>query len=98
MNADELQETTEHAMHTGQKIIGLTTAIVAVLLATTTLLGHRAHTEEIKLQTRVNDGWGFYQAKHSRAYQFGLHAEDAVRAGNNDVARRDLNKSAEEEC
>jgi hypothetical protein len=69
-----------------------------VLLATTTLLGHRAHTEEIKLQTRVNDGWGFYQAKHSRAYQFGLHAEDAIRAGSSDVARRDLNKSSEEEC
>jgi hypothetical protein len=98
MEPDELQEKTEHAMHTGQKVIGLTTAIVAVLLATATLMGHRSHTEEIKLQTRVNDGWGFYQAKHSRAYEFGLHAEDAVRAGGSDVARRDLNKSTEEEC
>jgi hypothetical protein len=98
MEPDELQEKAEHAVHTGQKAVGLTLAIVAVLLATITLLGHRAHTEEIKLQTRVNDGWGFFQAKHDRAYKFAMHAEDAVRTGNADVALRDLKKSNEEEC
>jgi hypothetical protein len=98
MNPEELQETTEKAHSKGEKIIGLTTAITAVLLAVVTLLSHRAHTEEIKLQTKVNDGWGFYQAKHERSYEFARHAEDAVRAGANDVAVRDLGLAAKEEC
>src|SRR5215831_12202162 len=98
MNPEEVQEQAEHAHHAGQKGIGLTTAIVAVLLAVITLLSHRSHTEEIKLQTKVNDGWGFYQAKHQRAYQFARHAEDAVRAGANDIALRDLSVAAKEEC
>ena len=98
MNPEELNETTEKAHEKGHKNIGLTTAITAVLLAVVTLLSHRAHTEEIKLQTKVNDGWGFYQAKHERSYQFARHAEDAVRAGANDVAVRDLSLAAKEEC
>jgi hypothetical protein len=98
MNPEELSETAEEAHKKGEKAIGLTTAITAVLLAVATLLSHRAHTEEIKLQTKVNDGWGFYQAKHERAYLFALHAEDAVRAGANDLALRDLSVAAKEEC
>lgn len=98
MNPEELKETSEKAHEKGQKTIGLTTAITAVLLAVVTLLSHRAHTEEIKLQTKVNDGWGFYQAKHERSYQFARHAEDAVRAGASDVAVRDLSLAAKEEC
>jgi hypothetical protein len=98
MNPEELGETAKEAHEKGNKKIGLTTAIVAVILAVATLLGHRAHTEEIVLQTKVNDGWAFYQAKHSRAYQFALHAEDALRAGSKDVAERDLEMESEEEC
>jgi len=36
-------------------------AIVAVLLAMATLLGHRAHTEEGLLQGKIVDEWNFYQ-------------------------------------
>ncbi|HEY6250332.1 MAG TPA: DUF4337 family protein, partial [Candidatus Angelobacter sp.] len=68
MEPHELQEQTEHAHHSGEKGVGLTMAVVAVLLAVTTSLSHRAHTEEVKLQTKVNDQWSFYQAKHSRSY------------------------------
>jgi hypothetical protein len=98
MNPEELSETTEEAHKKGEKVIGLTTAITAVLLAVVTLLSHRAHTEEIKLQTKVNDGWGFYQAKHDRSYKFAQHAEDAVRAGATDIALRDLSVAEKEEC
>ncbi|HSM87868.1 MAG TPA: DUF4337 family protein [Candidatus Limnocylindrales bacterium] len=98
MNSEELAESTEHAHHQGEKGVGLTTAIVAVLLAMATLLGHRAHTEEIKLQTKVNDGWGFYQAKHGRAHQYGVHAEDDVLANHKEVALKNLKVSIEEEC
>jgi len=81
VNPEELKEGTEQAHEKGLKPIGLTMAVVAVLVTVALLLSHRAHTEEIKLQTKVNDGWQFYQAKHNRAYEFGLHAEDRVKAG-----------------
>jgi len=99
MEPHELQEQTEHAHHSGQKAIGLTMAIVAVLLAIATLLGHRTHTEEVKLQTQVNDQWGFYQAKHSRAHEYGALAELAALLPNgHDVALKDLKISTDEEC
>jgi len=98
MNAEELSEHTEHAHHTGQKAIGLTTAITAVLLAVATLLGHRAHTEEIKLQTRVNDQWSFYQAKHQRAHSYGVDAEIAEVQGHHAQAMEFMNTSFDEEC
>jgi len=43
-------------------------AILAVLVATITLLGHRSHTEEVILQNKVSDGWAFYQAKTIRRH------------------------------
>ena len=46
--------------------VSLTMAILAVLIATVSLLGHRAHTEEILLQTRATDQWAYYQAKNIR--------------------------------
>src|SRR5579864_8436377 len=46
--------------------VSLTMAVLAVLIATVSLLGHRAHTEEILLQTRATDQWAYYQAKNMR--------------------------------
>ena len=63
MNVEELKESTEHAHHSGQKGIGLTTALVAVLLAVATLLGHRAHTEEMVLQGDRNTQWVNFDTK-----------------------------------
>ena len=51
-------------------------AILAVLVATVTLLGHRAHTEEILLQTRATDQWSYYHAKNMR--RSNLEALDEV--------------------
>jgi Domain of unknown function (DUF4337) len=99
MNVEELKEGAEHAHHSGQKEIGLTMAVVAVLLAMATLLGHRAHTEEVLLQGKIVDDWSFYQAKHGRAHQYGEQAELAALLPNGkDVALRDYKKSVEEEC
>lgn len=99
MDTHELQEHTEHAHHSGQKAVGLTTAIVAVLLALATLLGHRAHTEEILTLTQNVDEWDFYQAKHARAYIFGLAAEtQALLPNGKDAAVKNFKISIEEEC
>jgi Domain of unknown function (DUF4337) len=96
---DELKEGAEHAHQSGEKGIGLTMAIVAVLLAVATLMGHRAHTEEGLMQGKIVDEWNFYQAKHSRAHEYGAIAEVAALLPNGkDLALKDYKKSLDEEC
>ena len=98
---EELKEGVEHAHSSGEKGVGLTMAVVAVLLAMATLLGHRAHTEEGLLQGKIVDEWNFYQAKHSRAHEYGAIAEIAALLPNpnaKDLALRDYKKSLDEEC
>jgi len=63
MNPEEMKEVAEHAHEKGEKRIGLTMAIVAVLLAMATLLGHRAHTEEVVLQGNRNTEWVNFDTK-----------------------------------
>ncbi len=60
---EELKEGAEHAHQSGEKKLGLTMAIVAVLLAIATLLGHRAHTEEVVLQGERNTQWVNFDTK-----------------------------------
>jgi hypothetical protein len=78
MNAEELKESAEHAQHSGQKAIGLTMAIVAVLLAMATLLGHRAHTEEVIIQGERNTQWVNYDTKTVRAAIYETGAQEAA--------------------
>jgi hypothetical protein len=64
---NELKERAEKAQEDrGLAPVSLTMAIVAVLVATISLLGHRAHTEEILLQNKTTDQWAYYQAKNLR--------------------------------
>lgn len=96
---EELKEGAEHAHQSGEKGIGLTMAIVAVLLAIATLMGHRAHTEEGLIQGKIVDEWNFYQAKHSRAHEYGAISELAALLPNGkDLALKDYKKSLDEEC
>jgi hypothetical protein len=65
----ELQEHAEHAKHDPSLApISVTMAILAVLVAVVTLVGHRAHTEEVVLQAKASDQWAFYQAKNIRRH------------------------------
>ena len=59
----------EHENHPLIIPASVTLAILAVLVAMATLLGHRASTEEILLQGQANDQWGYYQAKNSRSHE-----------------------------
>jgi hypothetical protein len=64
---NELKEAAERAKENKDLApVSLTMAILAVLVATVSLLGHRAHTEEILMQTRATDQWAYYQAKNMR--------------------------------
>src|ERR1700692_1100536 len=63
----ELQEAAEHGReHSNLAPISLTMSILAVLVAA--LLSHRAHTEEVLLQNKATDQWGYYQAKNIRRH------------------------------
>ena len=65
--ANELREHHEHAAHdSSMRPIALMMAILAVLVAVTTLLGHRASTEAVLAQARASDNWNEYQAKRIR--------------------------------
>jgi Domain of unknown function (DUF4337) len=62
----------EHVTHEEYRYtlpVSLTMSILAVLVAGATLLGHRAHTEELLLQTRATDQWAYYQAKNIRLHE-----------------------------
>src|SRR5215468_3652077 len=49
--------------------VAVTLSVLAVLVAIATLLGHRANTEEIILQTRATDQWALFQAKNIRLHE-----------------------------
>ena len=70
--SEELNELKEHAEHAKEDPtlapVSLTMAVLAVMVAVATLLGHRAHTEEVVLQAKSSDQWAFYQAKNIRRH------------------------------
>jgi Domain of unknown function (DUF4337) len=73
---NELQEHAEKAKHNPSLApVSLTMAILAVLVATVSLLGHRAHTEEVVLQNKVSDEWAYYQAKNIRRHTDEIFAD-----------------------
>ena len=78
MSSEELHELQEHAEHAKHDPtlapVSLTTAILAVLVAVVSLLGHRAHTEEVLLQAKASDQWAYYQAKNIRGHEDKLFA------------------------
>jgi len=74
---DELKERAEEAARDrGLAPVTLTMAILAVVIATVTLLGHRAHTEEVLIQTKSADQWAYYQAKEIRRRNYELFLDE----------------------
>ena len=69
--------------------VSVTISILAVLVAAATLLGHRAHTEELLLQSQATDQWAYYQAKNIR-----LHEVQAVADMLGALAPQDKEKTA----
>jgi hypothetical protein len=67
----ELQENAEHGRENPSLApISVTMAILAVFVAVVSLMGHRAHTEELLLQNRATDQWAYYQAKNIRRHNY----------------------------
>ncbi len=77
---DEFEELKEHAEeaaeHGGLAPVTITMAILAVLVAAVSLLGHRSHTEELLHQTKATDQWAYYQAKDIRRHTYELFLDE----------------------
>jgi Domain of unknown function (DUF4337) len=77
---DELQELHEQAEEGAHNAslapVTVTMAIFAVLVAAVSLLGHRAHTEELLHQTKATDQWAYYQAKDIRQHTYELFLDE----------------------
>ena len=85
----ELRERAEAGHHDSSLApVSLAMAILAVCVAAVSLLGHRAHTEELLLQMQATDHWAYYQAKNIRRHNYEMfldllavtEAKDAERA------------------
>ncbi len=69
----ELHESAEEGRHDPSLVpVTLSMAILAVVLAAISLLGHRAHTEELLLQNKATDQWSYFQAKNIRRHTYEL--------------------------
>jgi hypothetical protein len=79
MEANEAQELQEHAEHgaheSSLRPVAFTMSLLAVLVAVTTVLGHRTHTEAILNQDRATDQWNYYQAHKIRANDTALASD-----------------------
>ena len=108
---EELKELAEKGEESGLAGVTITMAILAVLVASISLLGHRAHTEELLLQTKATDQWAYYQAKdiRRRGYElfldelsvFSLQNSDAVakvKAKYQDQVKKDDEQQADIEA
>jgi Domain of unknown function (DUF4337) len=71
MEANEVQELKEHAEHGAHEAtmrpVAFTMSVLAVLVAITTVLGHRTHTEAVLTQNKATDQWNYYQAHKIRS-------------------------------
>jgi hypothetical protein len=94
MEANEVQELKEHAEHgaheSTMRPVAFTMSVLAVLVAITTVLGHRTHTEAVLFQNKATDQWNEYQAKKIRSYNTSLAGDmlSAITVADKDRAEK----------
>jgi hypothetical protein len=89
--AQELQEQAENAEHAKSlRPVALTMTVLAVLVAVTTVLGHRTHTEAILKQNQATDMWNEYQAHKIRSNDTALAGDllSALTIADKDAAKK----------
>jgi hypothetical protein len=89
--SQELQEQAEQLEHDRSlRPIAFTMSVVAVLVAVTTVLGHRTHTEAVLQRAEASDVWNEYQAKKNRAYDTTLVTDllNVVTVADKDAAKK----------
>jgi len=89
----EMHEQAEEARRNPSlKPVSLTMAVMAVLVATVTLLGHRTHIEQVIAQAKASDQWSYYQAKGVRRHNYEAFAELLSALTSKDQAREEQAK------
>ena len=96
METQELIELGDKAQEALQRRIGVTMAVLAAFLAVVTLMGHRLHTEEVLLQTKLADQWAYYQAKNTRSQIYGNDARLAELQSGSSAASEWKDKAEQE--
>ena len=99
--AHELQEHAEHASHNAvMRPVAFTMSLLAVLVAVTTVLGHRTHTEAVLNQNKATDQWNEYQAKKIRSYNTSLESQllGVVSLADKDKAAKSLKDNADHQA
>lgn len=76
MEASEIHEFNEQQEEASRSRelfpISFTISVLAVLVALTTVMGHRSHTAAVLQQARATDQWNLYQAKKIRDFNTSL--------------------------
>jgi hypothetical protein len=86
----ELKEQQEEAeKNQNLRPVSFTMSVLAVLVAITTVLGHRTHTEAVLAQARASDQWNLYQAKKIRQNETELAANLLAQVPVRDTAAAD---------
>lgn len=80
--SEQLKEGAEESM----MHVSLIIAILAVLVAMVTVLGHREHTEAVLEQTRAADQWNEYQARRIRVQELETTSDLLSLQPSNDAA------------
>ena len=92
----ELKEQAEKGGESAMRPVAFTMSVLAVLVAVTTVLGHRTHTEAVLRQAKASDTWNEYQSKKNRAYDTDLATTllNDLTVVDKDAAKRDAGKWA----
>jgi len=86
---EELEEQVEHVRQPFERMVAVSMATIAALLAIVSVLGHILSTDELLAQQKASDQWAYYQAKAIRRYESDI-ARDllaAVSAGQSAVQK-----------
>ena len=86
---EELEEHVEHAKEPFERMVAVSMATIAALLAIVSVAGHILTTDELLAQQKASDQWAYYQAKAIRRYESDI-ARDvlaAVSASQNGVQK-----------
>lgn len=87
MRSHEVYEHAESAHGQQQKNIGLTTAVVAVLLALATMLANDANTKKIVVETRTADWWAYAHSNDTNARIYMASERLALLQGQKEAAQ-----------
>ena len=78
MEANEVQELKEHAEHgaheSALRPVAFTMSVLAVMVAVTTVLGHRTHTQAVLYQNKATDHGTSTRRRKIRSYNTALPA------------------------